>query len=847
MNRKRLLPLLGFLLTATVMAQRPKSPAFPQLEAEWAFVENNFQGKADCRADLVLTNKSKSTLGAAGWEIYFTSPRALRVIGDDAPVAISHVNGDVFKITPNSRFKGLAQGASLTIPHTADGKVLNNSSGPDGFFILSTTDRTKKQSIKLSFKPFGPEAIGGVTNEVVYQRNMGITELPDNQLVPVFPSPRSYSAGQGVFAADASTVIHTDPAFANEADQLAEAIGKFTGRKLQVISGIGQAANAIRLTKQPMPAEAYQLSISPNGILVKAGDAAGAFYAVQTLRSLVPSPAAAKIAAQFSFPAMEVSDQPRFGYRSFMLDVSRNFQTPTKLLKVIDLMAFLKLNVLHLHFIDDEAWRLEIPGLPELTNIGSQRGILKDSNASLLPSYASGPDAGKLPGSGYYTRAEFINILKYARDRHVQIIPEFESPGHSRAAIKSMEERYKRLIAEDEMEAAEEFLLNDLDDKSVYSSAQAWNDNVMCPALPSTYRFIGKVVDEIVKMYKEAGAPLTTIHMGGDEVPAGVWEGSPICQKMVGKLPGVKEIDDYWYYFYGKVDSILKGHGLFTSGWEEMAMRKTKLDGNKFFIPNPGFANNGMQVHVWNNMVGWGAEDLPYKLANAGYKVVLSPVSNNYLDMAYMKHPDEPGYYWGGFVDIDKPFRFNPFDYYKTTREDAAGSPFDPVNLKGKERLTEYGQSNIVGVQGLLWAENLRTPDRLEYLMLPKLIGIAERAWAPTPAWALEADKVKMEEQYSSSWNQFVNVVGKKVLPALDHLNGGYGYRIPTAGLKVEGGAIHANVQFPGMPIRYTKDGSEPSANSPAYTKPITEKGNYRFRVFNALGRGGRTVAAELQ
>ncbi len=161
-------------------------------------------------------------------------------------------------------------------------------------------------------------------------------------------------------------------------------------------------------------------------------------------------------------------------------------------------------------------------------------------------------------------------------------------------------------------------------------------------------------------------------------------------------------------------------------------------------IVNPRFANNGFQLHVWTRT--GGGRRMPYRLANAGYKVVLSPVSNNYLDLAYCKHPDEPGYYWGGFQDIDKPFYFIPFDYYRTSVEDPSGNPVDPHVFDCKERLTDFGKSNIVGIQGLLWAENLRTVEDMEYLLLPKLLGVAERAWAKEPEWALETDKPQFEK-----------------------------------------------------------------------------------------------------
>ena len=166
------------------------------------------------------------------------------------------------------------------------------------------------------------------------------------------------------------------------------------------------------------------------------------------------------------------------------------------------------------------------------------------------------------------------------------------------------------------------------------------------------------------------------------------------------------------------------------------------------------------------------------------------------------------------------------------------GNVLDRSIFNGKERLTDYGKQNIVGIQGLLWSETLNSPERLEYMMLPKLIGMAERAWAPTPTWAAEADEKSSEK----AWSIFVNQLGKRELPRLDYLAGGFAYRLPTAGAIVEGNQVMANVQLPGLTIRYTTDGSEPTANSAIYSQPLPVSKRIKMKVFGANGRAGRTV-----
>ena len=198
-------------------------------------------------------------------------------------------------------------------------------------------------------------------------------------------------------------------------------------------------------------------------------------------------------------------------------------------------------------------------------------------------------------------------------------------------------------------------------------------------------------------MHAEAGVPLRNLHMGGDEVPAGVWEKSPATLALL-KARGLSSVDDLWFVFYGRVEEILKRHGIPLSGWEEVGVRKTRLDGRPKLIPNPQFAGRDWRTYVWNNVPGWGAEDLAYRLANGGYKVVLSPVSNTYLDMAYNTNPEETGLFWGGFVDIDKPFDFIPLDYYRSQKEDNRGNPLPAGLFVGKDRLTDYGRENILGM-----------------------------------------------------------------------------------------------------------------------------------------------------
>jgi hexosaminidase len=195
--------------------------------------------------------------------------------------------------------------------------------------------------------------------------------------------------------------------------------------------------------------EAYEVSIDLAGIDIVGVDAAGVFYGIQSLRMLLPLDAYREARTSINVPAVTMSDAPRFPYRGLHLDVSRNFQPKEAVLRLFDLMALYKLNTFHFHLTDDEGWRLAIDGLPELTEIGGRRGHTTDEREHLIPSYGSGPDPDPAVsyGSGWYSRADFIEMLQYAHERHIEVIPEVDVPGHARAAIVAMKERHRRRIA----------------------------------------------------------------------------------------------------------------------------------------------------------------------------------------------------------------------------------------------------------------------------------------------------------------------------------------------------------------------------------------------------------------
>ncbi|WP_036601263.1 family 20 glycosylhydrolase [Olivibacter sitiensis] len=817
------------------------------INVSWQPLENNYLGKERALSVLEIRNNGTTTLPKDGWKLYFNFVRIITPKSANDKLDITHVNGDFFFLSPSSDFEGLRPGEHMRYEMVSNSWLVNRSDAPQGFYLVWNEGEAIQplgQGEVLApiddkkFFRFGRDR--ETSPEMIYEQNETIRDISERDLPKIFPTPSFYQEGDGAFHIDHQTVIVYDAVFEREATLLNADVAGLLGEKLKTSIVAKDVKNVIRLQKEDaLQREAYELVVNPDGINIKAATSAGIFYGMQSLKTLIDPGFYSVQNSRVDVRAVTVKDEPRFGFRALMLDVARNFQPKDQIKKTLDLMALYKLNTLHFHLNDDEGWRLEIPALPELTEVGSKRGHIDQRvHASLPPSYGSGPFVGRSSGSGYYSKSDFIEILRYAADRHIKVIPEIETPGHARAAIKAMEARYQRLVKEGKKEDAEKYLLQDLNDKSTYQSVQKWNDNVTDVSMPSVYRFLEVVTDELIDIYKEAGAALNTIHFGGDEVPNGVWEQSPAYEKLKSEHGSIMATEDLWEYFFNNIYEMLKKKSLYLSGWEEVALRKVSVEGKKKWIPNTDFRNRNIHVNVWNNLLG--SEDLAYRLANSGYQVVLSFVTNFYFDMAYHKQFEEPGFYWGGFTELDKPFSFIPFDYLRNQQKDYLGRQLKDSVLSHAEKLSDDGKANIVGIQGLLWSETVKSPDQMEYLILPRFLALAEKAWSRSPQWAEEPDSLKSKQAYEKSLAEFFAIVGRRELKRLDYYAGGFAYRIPVPGLKKKGDYVSANCQLPGFTIRYTTDGSIPTLNSPMYNSPVKVGGNLVFRAFDSRGRGSR-------
>jgi len=766
---------------------------------------------------VTLTNLDRAPLPAQGWSIYFNCMECATSDSPQDSLAVEHLGGTLYRLRPAAGFTGLAQGQAIAFNSHAPAVVTKIYKAPSGWYLVYDAAPESARAITDYRILPQPDLI---TPQELYERNAQADVLPAAALPAIFPTPLKLQQGQGTLHLEAAPSIIAGPGLKTEAGTAAALLRNYwpktTARhaaaKLRLATG--------KIEGQSSP-EAYTLDVTAEGITINGNSAAGVAHGLQSLRDLMPLHAEGSARGVIDLPMLAVTDAPRFGYRGVMLDVSRNFQSKQTVFRLLDLMARFKLNTFHFHLTDDEGWRLEIAGLPELTTIGAMRGHSAKPGVRLQPAYGSGPSANDPHGSGFYTRADYMDILRYAAARHIEVIPEIEMPGHARAAVQAMEARYHRL-KEDGKPDAGKFLLNDLDDRSEYRSAQEYNDNVINPGLESSYTFIGHVVKEVAALHRAAGVPLRTLHVGGDELPHGAWEKSPRSQDMMARQK-LRNTAELWNYFYDRVDAMLRKQGLATAGWEELGTHAQTAGGQRKQVPNPYFMQRGFKVYVWNNTKD--AADLGYRLANAGYDTILAPATRFYLDMTHNQNPTERGATWAGMTDIDTAYDYIPFDHAKRSATQAPG----------QERLTEEGKRHIVGLEAALWTETVREQSDMDFLLFPRLLAVAERAWAADPAWATEPDAAKADELHRAAWSGFVNVLGRRVLPGL----GQVAYRIAPPGLKLEGGKVYANHALPGLALRYTSDGSEPHAGSALVQGPISDKGLIQVAAFDSNGRRG--------
>ena len=637
----------------------------------------------------------------SGWTLWFCQFRTPVTMREGAEGSIEHVSGTLYRVIP-----GADDGDGvLTLAYDAK-PLVNQCRAPEGFFLQK--EGKKPVAVEVEYKYLPAEDLKPF--EYTHYETSVFDMIPRLQT--------------GAEITEGTTVLGETPA-------------------PEFVEG--------------MTPGWYRITLD-GGVKVEATDEDGAFYASVTLDNIRRNAGGAPV------PNAVITDWPDFQYRGLMLDVSRNFTRKDDLLRLIDILAHYKVNRLHLHFGDDEGWRIEMDGLPELTSYGAFRGIpelLEDGSIAepdaLQPSYCGTLDRydAASPGNGYYSHSDFVEILRYAWERRIRVIPEFDTPGHSRAAVKSMEVRAQRT-------GDTTYLLSEPGDVSEYESVQDYTDNVINVALPSTYAFLGKVFDNLIALYAEAGAPFEAVHIGGDEVPEGAWTGSPACRALM-ESAGRDDIGWLTDYYLNRVMDLAEERGLRIAGWQDICqgLEPATL---KRLKSNLGFTN------LWT--VSHGRDELLYQFANDGIPVVISSAPNCYFDFAYDEGKLERGHSWGGYVDERRSFSLLPYGIYRSVRWDDHARMVDLSDAdKGKTSLLSTAENNIIGVQGQLWAETLRSFDHVTYYLFPKALGLFERGWHARPEWERT---VADDPLFVEDFDRFFSIIVDREYPYYESLGISY-------------------------------------------------------------------------
>lgn len=786
---------------------------------------------ASCsRATITLTNPG-AELTSNNWAIYISNVRQVLKV-DNEQFKITHLVGDLTRLEPTSKFQGIPAGGSVEIPIILEyWQIFITDVMPRWYVtageaapkIIASTDTDDLTRFVGSFNDRWKRTADdqNVLMQPVsrFEKNSDISAVPAQALRgQITPTPLNLTVHEA--DADLSSGVALSLPALSEASRAV--ISQHFARL-----GVSENSRGYAIKGQVAPKKfsaelakpgAYQLEITQKGAEIVAYDNDGLFYGVMSILSLLPAEGAPKMAT------LSASDAPRFAYRGAFLDVARNFHSKEAVMRLLDQMAAWKMNKFHFHLSDDEGWRIEIPGLPELTDIGSKRCHDLTEQRCLLPQLGSGPFSDNT-GSGYLTREDYKEILRYASARHITVIPEIDVPAHARAAVVSMEARYQRLMKEGKPEQASEYRLVDPTDTSNTTSVQFYDrTSYLNPCLESSQHFIDKVMNEMQKMHQEAGQPLKIWHFGGDEAKnirlgtgysdknnpqpgTGLldmskedkpWAKSQVCQKLIdsGKVSDMAHLPSY---FAQEVSHLIKKHGINSmQAWQDGLKESTGI---------ASFATPHVAVNFWDT-VFWGGFDSVNDFASKGFDVIISNPDYLYLDFPSEVNPLERGYYWGTrYNDERRIFGFAPDNLPQNaeTSRDRDGKTFSAKSDKP--------WPGAYGISTQLWSETVRTDADMEFMFYPRLLSVAERAWHRA-SWELDYQPGREfvggqthhvdESARLQDWQRFASLLGQRELAKLD--KSGIAWRLPVPGARIADGKLEMNVAMPGLPLEYSLD-----------------------------------------
>ena len=486
--------------------------------------------------------------------------------------------------------------------------------------------------------------------------------------ISIIPAPAHLQTGEGYFEIKASTRVSVE----NEAQK--KIAGLFFSH-FQTVSGwqpeivMGETSGDISFqTDSSLAEECYLLESTVKGIDIKAGSPAGFFYALQTLRQLLPVAFNAREPQQdvlWKAPAVKISDGPEFGWRGYMLDVSRHFFGKDDVKKVLDFMAELKLNRFHWHLTDDQGWRLEIKSYPRLTTVGAWRVDYTNTDETVSnwfgrPVQQPGEEATY---GGFYTQEDIREIIAYAKERFIEIIPEIDMPGHAQATIAAYPE------------------IGCVNAAPYVATGGVIKNNTYNPGKEETFAFVETMLNEVMDLF-----PFDYVHIGGDECNKSQWLVDPHAQRRM-KEEGLKNVEELQSYFIKRVEKIINARGRKMIGWDEI------LEG--------GLAPNA-------TVMSWRGEEGGIRSAKAGHDVIMTPSKYCYIDLKQGHDDLEPNL---GYSQLLLSTAYN----YKVIPED----------------LTKEEEKHILGIQANMWTESISDWDKLTYMTFPRLYAIAENAWTP--------------------------------------------------------------------------------------------------------------------
>ena len=785
---------------------------------------------------LDITNKTNNDISSL-WSLHWNQISAL-VDSESIPknTKYEYVAGQSYNILSFGNDYTLKKDETISIDLKQRGGVKRKSDFPMGGFVVTDDDILNVKFINLWENAKDIQELDIPTANDRFNYNVSNKLLDKSQLDLIVPTPNKIDLFEGQMDLKTKYSINIDESLNLNFDfakSLMSGVAKIVSNNEEADIKISFIEN---LTK-----ESYELNIDNNSISIFASDRAGALYGLQSLKQIF---LVSKL-EETSIRNLKITDSPKFSYRGMLLDISRNFYGPKKIKQILDYLSFFKINHLDFRLTDDEGWRLEIPGLEELTEVGSKRGYTKDESDNLIPIYGSGPDSNSSPGSGYLSKSEFMDILKYANERNITIIPQISYPSHIRSAIISMNARYQKYMKLGDKGEAEKYLLIDPNDESEYYSAQGFDDNIVCICRESAFNFYEKVIDEVYLMYKEAGVEMKKFGVGADEIPYGAWRKSPLCDKFMEEKSITGDYDALYQYQQRRIYDKLSSYGLTMTGWDDILLRLTEKNQSETQIKD-FFKDDDILLFVWNNSWGGGRQDMIYKYANLGYKTIMSNSSAFYFDMVDDKDFDNIGLSWSGYADYKDIWTVDVFDIFN----DSYGVKKNNIStdyINKSEKIDPKNRDNIIGIQSQIWGETIVDEDVLDYMFMPNIIVFSQKAWSQDDSWMSISDKEIKNQTLEIEWNKFTNNLGQRVLPIVDEIFGGLSYDLPKPGGIIVNDSLYANTVFPGLDIKYTLDGTVPDSNSENYTTPVKIKTDdvVHLRLFDKKGRGGNDIKVD--